>query len=153
MLLVLGGKQPLRNYVLHKWLEKKECQQKEVKKVAAGTASKPTLAGRGSLHNQKTKDTPSPAPNKKRTNEDLVDDEARKRWRLTSNLIAPKVWVPSLKEGKGDPILTNAKDFNDYVLWGKINRPVILLEDYDHTVAMEEKERQEWLDQARYLVH
>lgn len=53
--------------------------------------------------------------------------------------IASKVRVPAHKDGKGEPILANAKSFKDYILCGKIKRAMILLEDYDDIVGLKDE--------------
>lgn len=73
-----------------------------------------------------------------RPNEELVEDVTQKKQKLTPKPIAPKVWAPSLKDDNEEPILVDAKAFNNHILYSKINQALILAEDYDHAMNMKD---------------
>lgn len=91
--------------------------------------------------------------NKKENAYELAADEARIKSRITIEVVASKVWAPTLNDGKEEPILTTTRAFNNNALCGNIIRAMILTEDYYYTIIMDEKENIVRLDRARYLVN
>lgn len=74
------------------------------------------------VENQKnSNNTTPPAPQNKRKNDEVTDDSTQKRLKLAPKPTALEFRDPSLKDGKGEPILVDTMAFNDYVLCNKIN--------------------------------
>lgn len=71
---------------------------------------------------------------------------------MVADPLFPKVWVPSTVDKKGEPILEGAKAMYDLVVYRKLMKAMIILNDYDAAIYLSWEEHRHKLDRAPYHI-